>query len=150
MTEREPRPPLNLRAGLWALCGFTALGLALETLHAFKVGFYLDVGHETRRLLWRLAHAHGVLLGLLNVCVALSARAWPELTDPRASRALLAALLLMPSGFLLGGVFARGGDPGASVGLAAAGGVALLFGLLKLAVRASRGARDDDGSRRLD
>ncbi|HYQ14246.1 MAG TPA: hypothetical protein VEQ58_00755, partial [Polyangiaceae bacterium] len=66
MTDSE-RPPLNLRAGLWALCVCSALGLGLETLHAFKVGLYLDVGNETRRLLWRLAHAHGALLGLLNV-----------------------------------------------------------------------------------
>lgn len=135
MTDRE-RPPLNLRAGSWALFAFAALGLGLETLHAFKLGLYLDVGNETRRLLWRLAHAHGVLLALLNVCHALAVRSWPRLEDALASRALLVSLLLMPSGFLLGGVFARGGDPGASIGLSAAGGVALLFGLAKLAWRA--------------
>ena len=77
-TDTE-RLPLNLRAGLWALCACSALGLGLETLHAFKLGFYLDVGNETRRLLWRLAHAHGALLGLLNVCYALATRAWPGL-----------------------------------------------------------------------
>jgi hypothetical protein len=135
MTDREP-PPLNLRAGFWALAAFSALGLGLETLHAFKLGAYLDAGSETRRLLWRLAHAHGALLGLLNVCYALAARAFPSLGDALASRALLSALLLMPSGFFLGGVFAHGGDPGASVGLAAAGGVALLFGLAKIAAKA--------------
>ena len=135
MTDAE-RPPLNLRAGWWAIFVFSALGLALETLHAFKLGFYLDVGNDTRRLLWRLAHAHGVLLGLLNVCYALACRAWPQLSDSASSRALLAALALMPSGFFLGGVFAHGGDPGASIGLAAAGGVALLFGLGKIAGKA--------------
>jgi hypothetical protein len=130
------RLPLNLRAGLWALFGFTALGLVLEAMHGFKLGFYLDVGNETRRLLWRLAHAHGALLGLLNICYALSERAWPKLDDPPAGRALLAALLLMPTGFFLGGAFARAGDPGASVGLAAAGGLALLFGLARIAWKA--------------
>jgi hypothetical protein len=130
------RPPINLRAGLWALCGFTALGLVLEALHGFKLGFYLDVQHETRRLLWRLAHAHGGLLGVLNVGYALVARAFPSLSDERAGRALLSALVLMPSGFLLGGVFARGGDPGIGVGLAVAGGVALFFALLRLALKA--------------
>ena len=132
----DEHPPLNLRAGWWALCGFTALGLVLESLHAFKVGAYLDVGNETRRLLWRLAHAHGALLGLLNVVAALAVRAWPRLQDRLAERALLSALVLMPSGFFLGGLFANGGDPGASVALAAAGGVALLFGLLRLALKA--------------
>jgi len=130
------RLPLNLRAGLWALCGFTALGLVLEALHAFKLGLYLDVQSETRRLLWRLAHAHGALLGLLNVGYALVAKAWPRLDDRLASRSLLSALVLMPSGFFLGGVFARGSDPGASVALAAAGGVALLHGLTRLALKA--------------
>lgn len=135
MTEPEPTP-LNLRAGFWALFGFTALGLVLEALHGLKFGFYLDVDNETRRLLWRLAHAHGALLGLLNVAYALAAHAWPKLKDRLASRALLVALLLMPLGFLLGGAFAQGGDPGLSVGLAAAGGVALLFGLGKVAWKA--------------
>jgi hypothetical protein len=132
----DARLPLNLRAGLWALCGFTALGLVLESLHAFKLGLYLDVQNETRRLLWRLAHAHGALLGLLNVGYALVARTWQKLDDRLAARCLLSALVLMPSGFFLGGVFARGGDPGASVALAAAGGVALLFGLTRLALKA--------------
>lgn len=132
----EHPPPLNLRAGLLALCAFSALGLALEALHGFKIGFYLDVDNETRRLLWRLCHAHGALLGIVNVCYALAARAWPQLEDRLVSRSLLVALLLMPLGFFLGGAFARGGDPGVSVALAAAGGVALLFGLGKLAWKA--------------
>src|SRR5262249_10990572 len=135
MNDSE-RPPLNLRAGWWALCGFALLGLVLETLHAFKVGFYLDVDNDTRRLLWRLAHAHGTLLGLVTIAYAIAARAWPRLQDALAERALLSALLLMPSGFFLGGLFARGGDPGASVALAAAGGVALVFGLARIAVKA--------------
>jgi hypothetical protein len=134
--KAHPRIPSNLRAGLWALCGFTALGLFLEALHGFKAEFYLSVDNETRRLLWRLAHAHGALLGLLNAGYALVARAFPELTDELAGRALLSALLLMPSGFLLGGAFARGADPGAGVALAAAGGVALFFGLARLAWKA--------------
>ena len=127
------RPPLNLRAGFLALFVFATLGLFLEALHGFKLGFYLDVDQETRRLLWRLGHAHGTLLGLVNVGYALSAKSWPRLADRLAERALLTALLLMPLGFLLGGAFAQGGDPGVSVALAAAGGVVLLFGLGKLA-----------------
>jgi hypothetical protein len=135
MTQPE-RLPLNLRAGFWALFGFTTLGLLLEAMHGFKLGFYLNVDNETRRLLWRLAHAHGALLGLVNIAYALTARAWPALEDRLAGRALLCALLLMPLGFLLGGAFAHGSDPGLSVGLAAAGGVALLFGLGKIAGKA--------------
>ncbi len=137
MNERAS-PPLNVRAGLSALFLSAAVGLALELMHGFKVGFYLDVESETRRLLWRLAHAHGGLLGLLNLLCALSVRAWPQLTDALAERALLLALVMMPLGFFLGGAFAEGGDPGSSVGLAAAGGVALLFALGRFGLRALR------------
>jgi len=136
--SEDLRPPLNLRAGLWALFVFACLGLMLEGLHGFKAGLYLDVSNETRRLLWRLAHAHGALLGLLNACFALLAQHFPRLDDRLAGRALLLALLLMPAGFLLGGAFARGADPGASVGLAAAGGLALVLGLGRLAWLCSR------------
>jgi hypothetical protein len=129
--------PINLRAGFWALFVFATLGLLLEVFHGLKLGFYLDVTNETRRLLLRLAHAHGALLGLLNIGYALAAHAFPRLVDRLAERALLAALLLMPAGFLLGGIFARDGDPGASVALAAAGGVALLAGLGRLAIKAT-------------
>ena len=130
------RLPINLRAGLLALFVFSALGLLLEALHGFKLGFYLNVDNETRRLLWRLAHAHGALLGLVNIGYALAAHAWPRLQDRLAARALLSALWLMPLGFLLGGAFAHAGDPGVSVALAAAGAVALLFGLGKIAWKA--------------
>lgn len=133
----EPKPlPINLRVGLWGLVAFTAFGLLLEALHGFKVRFYLDVDNETRRLLFRLAHAHGVLLGVLNVGYALVARTFPRLRDALAGRLLCSALLLMPSGFLLGGAFARAGDPGIGVALAAVGGVALFFSLLRLALKA--------------
>lgn len=135
MNDSEPSP-LQLRAGLWALAVSTLLGLVLEVLHAFKLGLYLDVGNETRRLLWRLAHAHGTLLGMLNIGYALVVRAFPKIEDELAGRLLLWALWLMPLGFLAGGAFARGADPGASVSVAAAGGIALLIALLRLALRA--------------
>jgi hypothetical protein len=135
MTESR-RLPINLRAGLCGLCAFAALGLLLEALHGFKIGFYLNVDNETRRLLFRLAHAHGALLGMLNVGYALVAHAFPRLEDALSARALLSALVLMPSGFVLGGAYAHGGDPGVGVALAAAGGVALFFALLRLALKA--------------
>src|SRR5437879_13903178 len=56
-------------------CGlliFLSVGGFLETLHGFKIGFYLDPGHRLRRELWTLAHADGRLLGLVNVAFELS------------------------------------------------------------------------------
>ena len=75
MIDAEPRMILrHLRLGWAMIASFILLGLALETLHGFKIQWYLAMANETRRLLWTLAHAHGVLLGLLNVAYALSLR----------------------------------------------------------------------------
>jgi hypothetical protein len=114
----HPFPQLrqrHLRFGWSTLLAFAALGAVLEVLHALKLGAYLDVGNETRRLMWRLAHAHGVLLRLLNVAFGLTLahlRARPPARPERASACLVAATCLLPLGFLLGGAFLVGGDPG--------------------------------------
>ncbi len=116
--------------GWWALVVFVGLGLGLEMLHGLKVGWYLDVSQGTRRLMWTLAHAHGTLLGLLNLAFAWSlgeAPSWAEGGRRLASRFLMAATVLLPGGFFLGGFGARGGDPGPAIALAAAGGLALFL-----------------------
>jgi hypothetical protein len=131
----------HLRFGWWCLLGFLTLGIALESLHGFKVGWYLDVGQETRRHLFTLAHAHGVLLALVNLGFAASLRALPRF-DGRArrlaSRCLLAASLLIPLGFLLGGVVTYGGDPGPGVALVPIGAPLLFVAVLVTARAASR------------
>jgi hypothetical protein len=119
----------HMRLGWGALCVFVLGGIALETLHAYKLGFYLDVGNETRRLMWTLAHAHGVGLGLLNIAYAatlqLVLRA--SATGLRVASVLLcAATLLIPIGFALGGVVTYGGDPGVLVLFVPAGALMLL------------------------
>jgi hypothetical protein len=121
---------------------FLTLGLILETLHGFKVGFYLDVSNSTRRLMWTLAHAHGTLLSILNLVFAMSIRLtpdWKESSRTLASRCLLGALVLIPLGFLLGGVFIFGGDPGIGIILVPPGAL-LLFLAVILTARASRGS----------
>jgi len=128
---------LHLRVGFWALLGFLSGGIALEALHGFKAGFYLDVSNETRRLVWTLAHAHGALLSILNLVFAAALPAMPGFRGaPRllASRCLLGALILLPLGFFLGGVFVHGGDPGLGVLLVPPGGL-LLFVAIFLAAR---------------
>lgn len=154
-TEPEPRfdgslpPPdprtrarFHLLFGWAALFGFAAIGLALEALHGFKVGAYLDVGNETRRLMWRLGHAHGVLLGLTNIALGVTMAAFDA--DGRAlrlgGRGLAMASVLMPLGFLGAGVDAHGGDPGAAIALVPlAGGVLLVsLGALAWGMRSAR------------
>lgn len=121
----------HLRIGWTALLAFLSLGLVLEALHGFKLGWYLDVGHENRRLMLTLGHAHGTLLGLVHVALAASAsaiaagagsRVWLE----RASPLLTAATVLLPGGFLLGGLVLSGADPGPGVLLVPVGGLALV------------------------
>ena len=140
MVTSEPPQPIasrNLRAGWWGLAVFAVLGTVLELFHATKAGFYLDAGQETTRLLLRLAHAHGTLLSLVNIAFALTARARPEAARPSASAALLAALVLLPAGFFVGGLWARAGDPGLGIILVPVGAIALVAGTVIVARRVS-------------
>lgn len=128
----------HLRFGFWALALFLTLGATLEALHGFKVGFYLDVSNETRRLMWTLAHAHGALLSLVNVVVGVALRAVPELADDRrrtglASTMLVAATVLLPAGFFAGGVTFYSGDPGIGIALVPPGAACLLIAVVQLA-----------------
>ena len=118
----------HLRLGWWMVLVFLTLGIGLEMMHGFKIGWYLDVSNETRRLMWRLAHAHGVLVGVLHIAFALTHERWPAPPGrwQLASRALIAGGFLLPGGFLLGGLAIHEGDPGLGILLVPAG-AALLF-----------------------
>jgi hypothetical protein len=126
----------HLRLGWWWLLVFAGLGLILETLHGFKVGAYLNVSNDTRRLMWRLAHAHGTLLGAVNILFGLTLRSGSGSTfrDLRTiSVMLLGASILLPVGFFLGGVQFYGGDPGLGVLVVPIGAVLLLAALFMIA-----------------
>jgi len=126
----------HLRLGWWWLLVFAGLGLILETLHGFKVGAYLNVSNDTRRLMWRLAHAHGTLLGAVNVLFGLTLRTGHDSTfrDLRTISVLLVgASILLPVGFFLGGVQFYGGDPGLGVLVVPIGAVLLLAALFLIA-----------------
>jgi hypothetical protein len=121
------------RFGWWMLLVFLTVGLALETLHGFKVEAYLKVSNETRRLMWTLAHAHGTLLALVNLAFASMVRwspDWPSRRRAVASACLRGAALLMPAGFFLGGLFIYSGDPGVGILLVPVGGILLFAGVL--------------------
>ena len=131
----------HLRFGWWMLLLFLSLGLILEALHALKASSYLSVANETRRLMWTLAHAHGTLLGLINIAFAFTLRGvpqWPVRSRGFASAFMLGSTLLMPAGFFLGGVNVRAGDPGLGILLLPIGGLLLLAAVLLTALGASR------------
>jgi hypothetical protein len=123
----------HLRFGWWTLLVFLTLGLTLEALHGFKVSLYLNVSNETRRLMWTLAHAHGTLLGLVNLGFAFTVRLLPEWAAREraiASVCLRGSTWLMPAGFFFGGVFIYSGDPGLGILLVPIGGLLLLVAVV--------------------
>lgn len=129
MQERDDRlVRRHFLAGWWLLLVFVALGAALEALHGLKIGLYVDLGNATRRLMWTLAHAHGVLLGLVNIAfaVTLQSRGMRADTARIASASLLGASVLLPGGFLLGGIVVYGGDPSLGILLTPVGAALLL------------------------
>jgi hypothetical protein len=132
--------------GWWALLLFLSLGIALETLHGCKIGFYLDPSHRLRRLLWTLAHAHGALLAIIQICFALSltqSGRWTEGRLKLASFFLIDALVLLPGGFFLGGLGHSEGDPSPGILLVPVGATLLLIAVACIAWSAT--LKNDQG-----
>ncbi len=126
----------HLRFGWWSLLLFLSLGILLEAFHGLKVGFYLDVSNETRRLMWTLAHAHGTLLSLVNLIFAATHHLLPEMTArrrPFVSSCLIGAAILIPIGFFLGGLFFYKRDPGLGILLVPLGALLLVSGVFTTA-----------------
>jgi Na+-driven multidrug efflux pump len=126
---------VTLRVGWLLLAVSLPLGVTLEALHAWKVQAYL--GSEMRRELWRLAHAHGTLLGM--VCLVFSALEERHIAE--SSRRSIASLIawgavLMPVGFFLGGILNSEGDPSLGIVLVPIGALLLIIALVYCARQA--------------
>jgi hypothetical protein len=129
----------NLRFGWWSLLVFLSLGGVLEALHGFKIGWYVDVGNETRRLMFTLAHAHGTLLALANIAAGLTVQAVEGFAlRPSVSFALIWAAILLPAGFFLGGIVTYDGDPGLGVWLVPIGAALLFYSIARIALDMSK------------
>jgi hypothetical protein len=127
----------TLRTGWLLLAVSLPLGVTLEALHAFKVRGYL--GSEMRRELWRLAHAHGTLLGIL--CLVFAALAEKHVAEP--ARRSIARLIgwgavMMPLGFFLGGILNSEGDPSPGIVLVPIGAALLIVALCRCALQKAR------------
>ena len=127
-----------LKTGWMLLAVSLPLGLTLEVLHGFKVRGYL--ASEVRREMWRLAHAHGTLLGLM--CLAFAALAERHIASPDArrkiSRDLRFGAVLMPLGFFLGGILNYEGDPSLGIALVPLGGLLVISALVRAASATTR------------
>ena len=125
----------HLRFGWWTLLLFLTLGLVLEGLHGFKIGWYVDI--TTRQHMFTLGHAHGTLLALVHIAFGVSlplVKSHKHAALPSAC--LMGASLAMPAGFLLGGLFPYGGDPGLGIVLVTLGGALLFVAVLGTAINA--------------
>ncbi len=123
----------HLRFGWWSLLFFLTLGMLLEAMHGVKVGWYLDASNSTRRLMWTLSHAHGTLLALVNIAFAATLALLPgQAARSRrlVSPCLMGATLLLPGGFLLGGVVVYDADPGVGIFLLPVGALLLFVAVL--------------------
>jgi hypothetical protein len=131
-------------AGWCGLLLFLALGAALDALHGFKAGFYLDPDNKLRREMWTLAHAHGTLLALVNVGFAAGVTRLGRWTPGGlrvASFFLLDAAVLIPLGFFLGGISPSESDPWIGVLLVPIGALLLAAGVGLVVWSAVQGSR---------
>ncbi len=132
----------NLRFGWWSLLIFLSLGGMLEILHGFKIGWYVDVGSDMRRLMFTLAHAHGTALALVNIAAGLTTRNLKSLPQRASvSFSLIWAGILFPVGFFLGGVVTYGGDPGLGIWLVPIAALLLFYSVFRIAVDLSRSSK---------
>lgn len=129
---KDPAIRSALRVGCALLAVSLPMGIALEALHGFKVAQWLE--SPTRRELWRLAHAHGSMLGIL--CLLFAALAAAHVPDERVrlrcSRELCWGAVLMPVGFFAGGVLNFEGDPSLGILLVPVGALLLVAALVRL------------------
>ena len=110
--------------GWISLAAWIVFGLLIEGLIGFRSPALLD--DSVRRDMFRLAHAHGTLLNLVLIAAAICARLDLIRLGRATSLGLRAAVVLLPVGFLLGGIWHFKDDPGVSILLVPVGAVLLL------------------------
>lgn len=113
---------------------FLASGLWLEAMLGLRAQGWID--DPLRREFLRLGHAHGGLLGLLNVGLAwaLERLATPASWAGKIRAATWTGALLVGTGFMLGGLLHGPTDPGLPILVVPAGAMLLLAGLIATAL----------------
>lgn len=129
-------PARMLFQGWVSVAFWMAFGLLLESLLAYKIPAYLmDV---QRRELFRLAHAHGTLLGIVLIAAALCLKQSLAKPPRVTGLALQAGAVLLPAGFLLAGIWHPDGDPGLAIWLVPPGALLVIFGAVSIAFTLSK------------
>ena len=138
---------VGLVAGLLGLMLWLSSGLVLEGLHAWKSPAYLE--DPVRRLMLTLAHAHGTLLSALTLLLTLSvlpALALSRRWSLRAERLFALGSVLLPLGFLVGGLWHPEGDPGWGIALVPVGAACCIASLGIATWGVTRGRRGGGGA----
>lgn len=120
-----------IRQGWISLAAWISFGILIEGLIGFRTPALVD--DLVRRDMFRLAHAHGTLLNLVLIAAAICARLELIRLGRFSSLGLRSAVILLPLGFLLGGVWHFKDDPGLGICLVPLGALLLLATALHLA-----------------
>lgn len=124
-SSSEPPKCTGLICQGWiSLAAWIVFGLLIEGLIGFRSPALLD--DSVRRDMFRLAHAHGTLLNLLLIAAAICARLDLIRLGRMTSLGLRSAVVLLPVGFLVAGIWHFNDDPGIGIILVPIGAVLLL------------------------
>jgi len=131
----------HLRLSLITLALFLASGLWLEAMYGLRAEGWID--DPLRREFLRLGHAHGGLLALVNVALALALErlATPATWARKIRVAALVGGILVGVGFMAGGLVHGPTDPGPPILVVPAGAMMMLAALVAAAI-----VREDDAS----
>jgi hypothetical protein len=140
MRETQPWVTSAIFQGLLSVAFWMSAGLLLEGLLGFKSPAYLQ--DPVRRELFRLAHAHGTLLGLLVVVAGLITQTLRLATPNYARLALQIGAVLMPLGFLIGGIWHYESDPGVGIWIVPPAALLVIFGVVSLALSSRQASFD--------
>jgi hypothetical protein len=131
-----------LLQGWLSIAFWMSVGLLLEGLLGYKAPAYLQ--DAQRRELFRLAHAHGTLLGLIVVIAGLVTQT-VRLSPPKYGRlALQIGAAVMPFGFLISGIWHYESDPGLGIWLVPPAALLVIFGIIAMAFAAREGKSTAD------
>jgi hypothetical protein len=131
-----------LLQGWVSIAIWMSFGLLLEGLLGYKIPAFLEDGQ--RRELFRLAHTHGALLSIVLIAAALCMRLFEIHPPPIAIAALRLGAVLMPLGFLLGGIWHPEGDPGVGIWLVPPGALMVIFAAIATALASRKKAQPTD------
>jgi uncharacterized membrane protein YgdD (TMEM256/DUF423 family) len=124
------------RQGWIGVAIWMSFGLLVEGLIGFRSPAYLQ--DAVRRELFRLAHTHGTVLSILLLVAYLHLTNGPVEPPEPAIWSLRIGTIVMPAGFLLGGIWHYESDPGLLIFLAPLGGLLVIFGVIAMAVTTFR------------